>query len=307
MKRFPVQVKINNILVTAGMGLFSSLYERKYRFIINYLKNDCSDVIEKYKSLDYEPSGKIPKVIWSLWWQPESVPPIPDTCLERIAKIAKEKGFRFVVLSRENYSEFVDLSDVIGLYENNDISIQFLSDFIRIRLLRKYGGFWLDSTIAVADPEFFDDIIENMSFFSIKLAKLKKNSSVTRGYISSYLWASCENNPFWSYMDEVMTEFIRRHKQIIDYFQIDYSAMLGYYNIPFIQKMIDEIPPSNEQMFSLSPFTYEEFNKKTWLELLTTNQVFKLNWRRKIHSTPPRMTFLNYMASLSGKEKVKNE
>ena len=305
MKSFPVQVRINNTLVTAGMGLFPSLYERKYRFILDYLKNDCSDIIEKYRSLDYEPSGNIPNIIWSLWWQSESAPSIPAMCLERIAKIAKEKGFRFVTLSRENCFEFVDLSDVIALYENNDISIQFLSDLIRIRLLRKYGGFWLDSTIAVADPEFFDDIISKMSFFSIKLAKFKKNTSVTKGYISSYLWASCGNNPFWSYMDDVMTEFILRHKHIIDYFQIDYSAMLGYYNIPFIRKMIDEIPPSNEQMFSLSSVIYKEFNKKTWLDLIATNQVFKLNWRKKIPHIPPRMSFLDYMASLSGKEKVK--
>ncbi len=260
------------------MGAFKSLYFRKYKAILDYLTKDCAEIIHQYESIDYVPSEEIPKRIWTLWWKGE-MPIIPATCVKRLQTIS---GYETILLTKENISKYIDISDIINLYESGSISIQFMSDIIRMRLLRKYGGFWCDSTIAVANPDFFDKVRSKCCFFSIKLAEFQDWSSVTKGFVSSYFWGSCPNNPFFSYVDDMFTYFIKKHEKIIDYFQIDFTVMAGYYHIPFIKNLIDMIPPSNNEIFVIGNLLNREFKQDKWNKLTASNDIFKLNWRKRI-------------------------
>lgn len=275
---FPFKIYFYRYLVQICVGLFKPLYFRKYNAILDYLADDQSGVIEKYKSVEPDFTGKeIPKRIWVLWWQNDSaIPPVPQKCIERIQSFSE---YDVVVINSYNVSSYINLSDVMPLYEAGRIKVQFLSDIIRARLLYKYGGFWCDSTLAIIDNSFFDDIIRNYRFHSIKLKDLPSWCSVSRGYFSAYFWASVPGNPFFGFLNDMLTGFILKHGQIIDYYQIDFSIMTGYYNIPFIKQLIDRIEPSNPDIFQLGGLINKKYNESKWNSLIAANQIFKLSWR----------------------------
>ena len=292
-KQFPFQIRFMQKLVTLCVGLFKGLYFKKYRMILNYIEADCSIVIEKYKGITYTPAEKIPKQIWTLWYDESNLKEIPKACLTRMKKL---KDYKTIVLTKENLSSYIDISDIKSMLEKNIISIQFFSDIIRARVLKKYGGFWMDSTIAIINERSIDAIVQNLKFFSIKIKEFPKWQSVTEGKFSSYFWATCPNNPFFAYLDDCFTFFIKKHQAIIDYYQIDYTIMSGYEKIPFIKDLIDSIPPSNPDIFWLSGQLGKRFQIEKWKRISAETGIFKLSWRR---TTPPhnpqKETYWDYL------------
>lgn len=275
-KQFPIKIRIIQHLVSICLGMFKGLYFKKYRMILDYIENDSKELIEKYKNIHYTPTGTIPKQIWVLWYDNNNLKEIPKACISRMQNI---RGYKAIIVTKENLSSYIEIKDIQDLLEKGYISIQFFSDMVRARLLRKYGGFWLDSTIAIENIEFLDIIVSNYKFFSIKLEKFHKWQSVSEGKFSSYFWATCPENPFWEYVDDCFTLFLTKHRTIIDYYQIDYTIMSGYEKIPFIRMLLDSIPPTNPDIFWLTKQLNKPFSEEKWNEITTCTSIFKLSWR----------------------------
>lgn len=89
------------------------------------------------------------KIVWQYW----------DTGLEKAPKIVKAsmnsvsknlpKGYQHILLSDESIREYVDLPEwVIQKHATNpSFRTPFFSDILRLFLLEKYGGVWVDATI----------------------------------------------------------------------------------------------------------------------------------------------------------------
>ena len=278
-RQFPIKIRSMKLLVTLCVGLFKSLYFKKYRMILDYIKDDCRPVLDKYSGRVVPTThNAIPKHIWVLWYDENNIKPVPEACIKRMQDL---DGFEVTILTKDCISNYIDISDILPLL-GESISIQFFSDVVRARVLRKYGGFWLDSTIAVIDKSFLENIVTNYDFYSIKLIDLPKWCSVSQGKFSSYFWATYENNVFFEYLDDCLSFFIAKHRTIIDYFQIDYTIMVGYENLPFIKKAVDAIPSSNPNVFWMSKRLNDPFDEQKWKSIVANTSIFKLSWRRNV-------------------------
>lgn len=130
----------------------------------------CNELIRKNNE-DDQPVRIVPKVdipgkkiIWQYWGQGESqVPEIVKICFE---SVDKNKGdYEVIRLSDENLSQYIDLPEVILRKERLGImSKTFFSDLLRVSLLTKYGGVWLDATILLTG-ELPKDWLIDTSFF----------------------------------------------------------------------------------------------------------------------------------------------
>ena len=249
--------------------------------LLSYISHDCVDVIDKYRniSIDNEfKQKKIDRIIWVLWWQGDvDSNPIVSVCINKLYKI---KGFDVRLLTKDNVRDYIFIDDMIELYNKGKLYIQHLADMIRIRLLRKYGGFWLDASIAVIDDSYFDWIAGHFVFFSNRLSDFDSSKNVSCGKYSTYFWGTFKDNPFFSFVDEMMSSFILRHEGVLDYTQFDYSIMAGYRNIGFIRDLIDSIPENNQEMWWLGPRLLEPFDKNTWDMITADTHLFKLSAKR---------------------------
>jgi hypothetical protein len=80
--------------------------------------------------------------------------------MPEIVKLAHERrqnklsNWKVNLLTPETVSKYIDMSTVPVNYAI--LSPQHKSDWIRVALLRKYGGAWIDSTIIINDPDALD-------------------------------------------------------------------------------------------------------------------------------------------------------
>ena len=89
-------------------------------------------------------------IVYTFWEPREKVPYYLQLCMETWKKFLPNT--EVVVLDYKNIGEYIDIDKDIGSnLRSGQISLQVISDAIRIAVLLKYGGVWLD----------FDTIILN--------------------------------------------------------------------------------------------------------------------------------------------------
>ena len=89
-------------------------------------------------------------IVYTFWEPREKVPYYLQLCMETWKKFLPNT--EVVVLDYKNIGEYIDIDKDIGSnLRSSQISLQVISDAIRIAVLLKYGGVWLD----------FDTIILN--------------------------------------------------------------------------------------------------------------------------------------------------
>ena len=103
------------------------------------------------------------RTIWQFWWQgADNAPPLVKRCLESVRRHAR--GWRIVVLDEQNISQYADIpSCIVEKHRRGIISHTHFSDCLRVALLRKYGGVWIDATALLTD-DIPDDILTSKMF-----------------------------------------------------------------------------------------------------------------------------------------------
>lgn len=85
--------------------------------------------------------------VWVSWLQGwEKAPVLVRKCMESTKRQAK--GKKFVFLTWENIRDYVEIPDyVMEKFSAGVIRPAFFSDILRLLLLEKYGGLWVDATV----------------------------------------------------------------------------------------------------------------------------------------------------------------
>lgn len=249
----------------------------KHKEISRFLENEHRDIFNTYNKIEYIPKGKIPKIIWTLWYQNDSeIPLVPRVCLDRMQHL---EGYTVNILNKGNLSNFIDISDLIDKVESKEIAIQHFSDVVRMRLLRKYGGIWLDSTIAVLSEEDIRNLFNSLSFFTIKAVVPPIWRFVAAGKWSSFCWAGTKDNPFFSCIDDCFTSFIRNRGCFFEYLHMDYTIMAAYNKVGFIKEMIDNVPPCSTSTAYLANIINEKYDEAFYSEYINKNPLAKLTYK----------------------------
>ncbi len=89
-----------------------------------------------------------PRTVWILWYQGwENAPELAKRCLRSWQY--HNPGWTIRTLDGENLSAYIDLSDLALPMERN---LTWLSDLVRMNLLRTHGGVWVDATTFCRRP-----------------------------------------------------------------------------------------------------------------------------------------------------------
>lgn len=125
---------------TAGLVSMDRIYykvEKQYR----------SKAKEYAKRCTSRQIGKLSKIVWLFWWQGiDSAPELVEKCYESVKKNFCE--WDIIVIEEKNYLKYIDLpKSIIEKHESGIITHTHFSDILRLALLCKYGGIWLDATV----------------------------------------------------------------------------------------------------------------------------------------------------------------
>lgn len=144
-------------------------------------------------------SYHIPKTIWGYWNTPAIPPPI-KACFDRRERLLA--GWKHHTLSENN----TPLAKHTFPKRFAELSLQHQSDWIRLAVIEKYGGCWMDATILLNDPKAIEDLYDEAT---------QKKAELTAFYSDRYSWGHgaegyIEN---WFIMAPPHSELIKRWKR----------------------------------------------------------------------------------------------
>ena len=166
--------KRSNILIWIGLGLVIMTI-----LLINYFTR-----ISKNEGFESKQS-KIPNVIWTFW---DGNPPrLVEKCMESWKKYNPD--YKIILLNKDNVKNYLSKPDLSKTKHVNDI-VQRFSDYVRVHILAKYGGIWLDSSVICQKPlDWIHDIqnkthAEYIGYFTenMSLHELKETSPVLENW-----------------------------------------------------------------------------------------------------------------------------
>lgn len=136
----------------------NSLYKAIQGFKRNS-KDETMNWVEINPSVTYE-LAVVPKIIW-VYWESSKENLLVELCFDSMRLNCSD--FELKVLNKSNISDYVDIS----VLEQKELKPAIIADFIRLTLLAKYGGVWIDASTYLT---------ENLDWV---LNKLKKGSVFT--------------------------------------------------------------------------------------------------------------------------------
>lgn len=264
----------------------------KFRFaevdkVIDFMEKQFGIFVDQYKELPIynydvlsDDSWRQNK-IWVFWNNPDSMPLMVQSCIDRIKQMSN--GHEVVILTEENLRDYIDFEPLVWRkYGEGKITRTHLSDFIRVAVLYKYGGVYLDSTIYPTRP--LEDKFFSLPFFSNHTEWNHNDSQISHSRWSSFMCGCRKGNLLMKAALETFTEYWKRYDGLMDYVLIDYTYNLLYNHVPAIKQMIDNTPLNNPNIWSLQtsldkPCTEEMFQK------LMTNplaDVYKFSYKDSI-------------------------
>ena len=277
-----------NIIALAERERCYRKLKRKYRKI---LIND-KPIINDERII--EESDKI----WICWFQGiENAPELVKACYNSVLKNYKDK--EIIVLTEENYKKYVDMPEhIIKKWEKGYITFAHFSDILRIELLSKYGGLWLDSTIFTTKRS---ELVfnENIELFVFKQVDLDRKNSLAVVASNWLIYANKNNN------------IINLTKKLLYYYWKDYNYAINYNIFHIFFKLATEVYKDewkNVPTFNnISPHILQfelndDFQEIRFNEIKNMSDFHKLNWRIKSEN---KNSFYNYIVD-NYKNDIKN-
>lgn len=216
--------------------LFHYLPDVLYCKEANYIKQQwfCYRWIKRhikwaYQNVQYDDTvmkNKIePNVSIFMYWKQgwDNAPDIVKLCMASVHK--HRNGHPLVLLDENNIKDYVSLPEYIECFHQKGIIKEALySDILRICLLIKYGGYWLDATCYLSAP--IPKNIENSGFFMFSKTLLPEWSSPIKG--SSWFIKSNRNNLILKYVRNFLFNYWLHNRSLINYyiFHISLSAIV---------------------------------------------------------------------------------
>ena len=215
--------------------------------------------------------------IWVFWWQGrENAPYIIRSCLDHICKNAGNHPVR--VVDATNFQSYATIpSHILEKFQNKKISITHLSDYLRVNLLSKYGGLWIDGSIFVR-KQIPEEVFQQPIWTIRNPGKDPEN-------ISEWNWTigvlgGWRGNAMFCAVEELLSCYWKDHDILADYFVMDYMMKLVYDSSSDVQEWIHTISPSNEHFYFLQnhanqwvkPELYQQrMDGDTWM--------YKISWK----------------------------
>ena len=255
-------------------------YQAERKYLSRYLPADVASNEKKYNLV-------APKIIWTCWWQgEENMPPLVKRCIESIHKHCSDYELR--IITTDNMADYIKLPDYIWQkHQKGYVSRAHLADILRLSLLEKYGGIWMDATIFLTAP--LPEVIINSPFFSYHCHELYQ------GQI--WLLKAASHNVIISGLRNLLLRYWKNENRVTNYFFAYTLWDLLLDNNAECAAQWAKMPLVYDDCYELADNFFEPYSEAKWAAIKAQTPVHKLSWKYK--KEPAENSFLQYL--LDGK------
>lgn len=257
--------------------------ERKYGKVLKNFKYD--------DSLEHVAANKV----WVFWWQGmENAPELVKRCYQSLQDNLTD--WEIVLITQENYQQYVEFPDYI-LQKLNDgqITLTHFSDLLRLELLIRYGGLWLDATVLCTSGDIPKSILNSDLFF---YQSLKPGADGKAVIMSSWCIFAKSNNKLLLATRELLYQYWLKNKQMDDYFLLHQFFSIVCNRFP---EDVNKIPPfCNSIPHILLLHLFDKYDKEYWFDLQQMTCFHKLSY--KFNDNNKEITGTYYQEIINNKE-----
>jgi predicted acetyltransferase len=138
------------IIIGISLALYYLYLKIKKETYLRWYNNNYS----KYKPQDSIKLRNDYRNIFC-YWDIEELPPLINECIKKIKKKMGSK-WNVILLNRNTVYKLISKNNFPKNYEK--LQVQHKTDWIRLYLIKKYGGIWMDISIVLNDPQEIEDI-----------------------------------------------------------------------------------------------------------------------------------------------------
>ena len=250
--------------------------QRKNQKILDYLYAEYTSLLEKYQDAKMPTTCTVNAPIWVMWWD-GVMPDIIQMCHQ--SKLLSAGTHPVNVITKENVKEFISFPD--GIWEqfhSGKLLIQHLADMIRVQLIRKYGGIWMDASIYCNGkvPE---------EYFQMPLYSIRGNENPR--YVSNNQWTTFvigghPGNTLCCFLDDFFQSYCLTGKPFIDYYMFDCAIALAHQYIPAARNHLDALPKVEGDCYCLNAHLGCAAEATDFAQIPLFN---KISWRSFMNQT----------------------
>lgn len=264
------------VRLAVGNKLLIRLRKQYKGFIANYLENaDYSEVNKTFiqHSDIQDELSEAGKRVWVFWFQGmEHAPAIVQTCYHSLKENITDR--EIVLVTEENYKVYVQFPDfIIKKAEAGIISKTHFSDLLRLELLIKYGGTWVDATVLCTGtcPQY----ILNSDLFLFQNLKPGLNGACT--CISSWFITAKADNKILKLTLALLYDYWKNNDKLVDYFLFHNFFQLAIETYPGEWSKV--IPFSNSVPHILLLRFFDEYDESVWNAVKEMSTIHKLSYK----------------------------
>lgn len=244
--------------------ILKKLRKKNKKFVSDFKEN------LKTEELQHIHSNKI----WICWLQGiENAPPLVQKCYQSIKENIKDR--EVILLTADNYHDYVQFPDYIQeKIDKGIISRTHMSDLLRLELLIKYGGTWIDATVFCSGNNIPDYMLDS-DLFVFQCLKPGLDGHVKS--ISSWFITAYSNHPILILTRELLYNYWKKKKSMINYFLIHLFFQLATEAYPEEWKKV--VPFSNSLPHILLLRLFENYDKTVWNAAISMTPFHKLSYK----------------------------
>ena len=290
-----------------------STYQTKQSLPLHYVEaiavdlNRITDTKEEIQALsrpflskyqNFPPLEDAVPTVWLCWWQGEdSAPDIVKRCISRTKSVFSKYQIPVQVITLENVSDFVTIPELFWKrLREGGTTYTNLSDYLRVSLLNKYGGIWIDATYYIADDRFLPTLI-SYPFFTERAGGEYNELDLVSGRWAMNILKGPKHFPLFGFIQEGFEKYWESHETLINYFLIDYFMDAAYELLPNVRAIIDALPVNRFVSLVIEDWGNLPFDQRKWDFLLQSKWLLKITYRNKYvtHTPEGLLTFYGYL------------
>lgn len=235
-----------------------------------------------------------PRRVYFCWFQGlENAPELVKKCYESIKTYITDR--EIILITEDNYKDYVKFPDYIEeKIEHGIISRTHMSDLLRLELLIRYGGTWIDATVlcTATPPSYMLD--SDMFVFQL----LKPGMDGHSLCFSNWFITAKPGALILRLTLDLLYEYWRDRDVLWDYYIFHHITEVIRAKCP--EEWAKIIPFSNEVPHILLLRLFDEYSEKMWENIKQQTPFHKLSYKFMNSDFKKKNTYYAYIIGGDG-------
>ena len=212
--------------------------------------------------------------VWVCWLQGmEQAPILVQRCYQSVKENMTEK--EVILITEKNMFDYIQFPDyILEKWKRGKITYTHITDLMRLELLIRYGGLWLDATVFCSGhdiPDYFFD--SNLFLYQC----LKPGRDGHANYISSWLIGAKTDNKILTAVRELCYAYWKENDCMWDYFLFHDFITIVFEKYRTEAQAI--IPRDNAAPHILLLRLFNQFDEQVWNSIKEQSCFHKLTYK----------------------------